>query len=61
MFPAPAGSFPDLAASAAAALTATKKEKKQAALQPLREVFTNIVQAKGTAPAVGGRASSGSG
>eukprot|EP00969_Alexandrium_andersonii_P089188 3936841-Alexandrium_andersonii.AAC.1 len=60
MFPAPAGSFPDLATSAAAAMTATK-EKKMAALQPIRDLFTDIIQMKGTAPAEGGSASSESG
>eukprot|EP00969_Alexandrium_andersonii_P308330 13628710-Alexandrium_andersonii.AAC.1 len=42
-------------------MTTIKKEKKQAAMQPLKEVFANIVKAKGVAPAVGGGASSGSG
>eukprot|EP00969_Alexandrium_andersonii_P279565 12357133-Alexandrium_andersonii.AAC.1 len=62
MFPNPAGSFPDLKTAAAVAKSTTKKEqRRQAALQPVKNVFADVAKAKGGAPAVGGSTSSGSG
>eukprot|EP00969_Alexandrium_andersonii_P273574 12090893-Alexandrium_andersonii.AAC.1 len=54
MFPTPAGSSPDLAASAAAAKSTTKKEKNQAAMQPFKEAFANIAKAKAELPPLAG-------
>eukprot|EP00969_Alexandrium_andersonii_P370192 15476750-Alexandrium_andersonii.AAC.1 len=59
MFPASAG-FPGLASSAAAAKAASKKDKRQAAMQPIRALLADVAKGQGRAPADGGGAPSGS-
>eukprot|EP00969_Alexandrium_andersonii_P080434 3545733-Alexandrium_andersonii.AAC.1 len=59
MFPASAG-FPDLASSAAAAKATSQKDKRQAAMQPIRALLTDIAKGQGGAPAEGGSAPSSS-